>query len=117
MPVELLPWLATLPIVVVGVFLVILRWPASRVMPLSYVTAAALAWGVWKVPELQIAAATVHGLIVAVSLLYIVFGAILLLNTLHESGALKAIRRGFTEHLARPPGAGDYHRLAVRFVY
>ena len=97
MPVELLPWLATLPIVVVGVFLVILRWPASRVMPLSYVTAAALAWGVWKVPELQIAAATVHGLIVAVSLLYIVFGAILLLNTLHESGALKAIRRGFTD--------------------
>ena len=97
MPPVVLPWLATLPIVVVGVFLVILRCPASRVMPLSYLTAAALAWGVWKVPELQIAAATVRGLVIAAELLYIVFGAILLLNTLHESGALQTIRRGFTD--------------------
>lgn len=93
----LLALLAFLPIIVVGLFLVVLRWPASRAMPLSYVSAALLALFVWRVPVVQVAAASVHGLIVAASLLYIIFGAILLLNTVRESGALGVIRRGFTD--------------------
>jgi len=93
----LLACLAFLPIVVVGLFLVVLRWPASRAMPLSYATVAVLALAVWKVPLLKVGVATVHGLIVAASLLYIIFGAILLLNTLKESGAVARIRRGFTD--------------------
>jgi lactate permease len=94
---DFLPFLATLPIVVVGLFLVVLRWPASRAMPLSYLTAIVLAVFVWKVPAVQVAVASVHGLILAASLLYIIFGAILLLNTLQESGAIRAIRKGFTD--------------------
>jgi lactate permease len=93
----LLALLACLPIAAVAVFLVGLRWPASRAMPLSYVTAAALALLVWRVPGVQVAAATIHGLIVAATLLYIVFGAILLLNTLGESGAIRTIRQGFSD--------------------
>ena len=88
--------LSFLPIVVVALFLVILRWPASRAMPLSYLTAAALALWVWGISFAQVAAATVKGLIVAATLLYIIFGAILLLNTLQQSGALRTIRAGFT---------------------
>ena len=89
--------LSLLPIITVAVFLVGLRWPASRAMPLSYLVAAALAWLVWQVPGLQIAAATINGLVIAFTLLYIIFGAILLLNTLQESGAIKTIRQGFTD--------------------
>ena len=89
--------LALLPIIVVAVFLVGLRWPASRAMPLSYITAVVLALVVWQVPGLQVVAASVNGLIVAFTLLYIIFGAILLLNTLQESGAIKTIRQGFTD--------------------
>lgn len=92
----MLALLALLPIVVVGVLLVGLRWPASRVMPISYATAAALALLVWRVPGVQVTAATVKGLIVAAELLYIVFGAILLLCTLDQSGALARIRAAFT---------------------
>jgi lactate permease len=92
----LLAGVACLPILVVGLFLVVLRWPASRAMPLSYATAALLALLVWQVPWKQVAAASLHGLIIAGTLLYIVFGAILLLNTLRESGALRSIRNGFT---------------------
>jgi lactate permease len=92
-----LAFLAFLPILVVGLFLVVLRWPASRAMPLSYLTVAALALLVWQVPIVQVAIASAHGLIVAASLLYIIFGAILLLNTLQESGALSVIRKGFTD--------------------
>ena len=88
--------LSLLPIVTVAVFLVMLRWPASRAMPLSYLVAAALALWVWQVPAIQIGAATVNGLVVAATLLYIIFGAILLLNTLQQSGAFRTIRRGFT---------------------
>lgn len=88
--------LSLMPIASVAVLLVILRWPASRAMPICYVVAVVLAVFVWKVPGVQIVAASVNGLIVAATLLYIIFGAILLLNTLQESGALWSIRRGFS---------------------
>ena len=88
--------LSLIPVITVAIFLVILRWPASRAMPLSYITATILALFVWKIPGVQVAAATVNGLVVAGTLLYIIFGAILLLNTLQESGALQTIRQGFT---------------------
>jgi len=89
--------LSLLPIATVAIFLVLLRWPASRAMPLTYAVAVVLALFVWQVPGLQIGAATINGLIVALTLLYIIFGAILLLNTLQESGAISTIRRGFTD--------------------
>ena len=91
----MLAFLAILPVLCVAILLVGLRWPASRAMPMCYVVAAALAVLAWKVPPLQVAAATVRGTVTALSLIYIIFGAILLLNTLHESGALRVIRRAF----------------------
>lgn len=97
MPLTLLALLSLLPIAVVGIFLVGLRWPASRAMPLSYLTAASLALWVWRVPPAQVAAASVNGLVVAGRLLYIILGAILLLNVLRESGALGRIRQTFTD--------------------
>ena len=92
----ILALLSLAPIAVVAVFLVGLRWPASRAMPISYATVVLLSLFIWKVPFLQVAAASVKGLIVAATLLYIIFGAILLLDTLHESGGLRVIRKGFT---------------------
>ncbi len=97
MTIEMLSILSLLPIIAVALFLVVLRWPASRAMPVSYVVAVVLALFVWKVPGAQVAAATVNGLVVAGTLLYIIFGAILLLNTLQESGGLRSIRKGFTD--------------------
>lgn len=96
MPPTALAALALLPIAVVALLLVGLRWPAARAMPVCYLTAAALALFAWKVPALQVAAASINGLVIAASLLFIIFGAILLLNTLQESGALQVIRNGFT---------------------
>ena len=66
-------------------------------MPIAYVVAAGLALLVWQVPVANILAASVNGLIVAGTLIYIIFGAILLLNTLQQSGAILAIRRGFAD--------------------
>lgn len=97
MSIGVLATLSLLPIAAVAVLLVGLRWPASRAMPICFALAVALALGVWKVPFNQVAAASANGLITTFTLLYIIFGAILLLNTLQASGALRTIRQGFTD--------------------
>jgi lactate permease len=90
-------FLALAPILVVLVLLVILRLPAKISMGVAYLVTALLALFVWQASGAQVAAATVNGIIVALTLLFIVFGAILLLNTLKEGGAIVAIRKGFMD--------------------
>ena len=93
---ELLPALvAVCPLGVVFLLLVFLRWPAKKTMPVALVLTAVLAYFYWQVALEQIAAAAIEGLIIAGELLYIVFGALLLLFVLKHSGAVAAIRDGF----------------------
>ena len=61
MSIGILALLSLLPIISVAVFLVLLRWPASRAMPIAYIVAAALALAVWQVPVAKILAASVNG--------------------------------------------------------
>ncbi|MGF1541029.1 MAG: L-lactate permease [Pleurocapsa sp.] len=86
--------LAIAPIVTVCLLLVVARQPAKQAMTIAYLVTLAIAGIVWQVPFAQLAAATIQGLIMAIEIVYIVFGAILLLNTLKESGAIATIRRG-----------------------
>lgn len=87
--------LALSPILLVGVLLAGFRWPAKYAMPVGYVVAVVVALVVWRVSFNGVMAATIEGLIVAVTLLYIVFGALLLLSTLTVGGAMATIRAGF----------------------
>ncbi len=89
--------IAILPILAVMFFLVVLRWPATRAMPVAYVMTLAFALWFWKVPFIHTMAATLRGWIIAGTLLWIIFGAIVLLFTLKESGAVATIRRGFMD--------------------
>jgi len=86
---------AIAPLVVVFLLLVFLRWPASRTMPVCFALTALLAYFYWEVSALRIAAASAEGLVIAATLLYIVWGALLLLFVLKHSGAVQAIRNGF----------------------
>ena len=88
---------ALLPVLTVFVLLVVMRKSAKLAMLAAFVVTALLALIVWGTPTARIAGASVNGLMTAVTLLYIVFGAILLLYTVQESGAIRAIRRGFTD--------------------
>lgn len=88
--------LALSPILVVGILLVGLRWPAKYAMPVGFLVVVAVAALVWNVDATVIAASSIEGLILAIGLLYIVFGALLLLETLDKSGALATIRATFT---------------------
>ncbi|WP_078429137.1 L-lactate permease [Alkalihalobacterium alkalinitrilicum] len=86
---------ALTPIVSVLLFLVVLRMPAVKAIPISLVATGFLAYIYWTVPFVQIVAAIIEGVIIGSSILYIVFGAILLLNTLQLSGAIGTIRNSF----------------------
>ena len=90
-------FLALAPILVVFLLLVVMRLPAKISMSVAYFVTALLALVVWHTSGAQVAAATVNGVIVALTILFIVFAAILLLNTLKESGAIIAIRKGFMD--------------------
>ena len=89
--------IAILPILAVMFFLVVLRWPATRAMPVAYVMTVTFALWFWKVPTIHAAAASLRGVVIACTLLWIIFGAIVLLFTLKESGAAATIRRGFMD--------------------
>jgi lactate permease len=93
MSLGILSLLALLPLVSVFVLIVLFRRPATHAMPIAYLITILLALLVWNVPVPQIAAASLDGLVTAASILYIVLGAVLLLNLLQESGAIDAIRR------------------------
>ncbi|MED4164757.1 L-lactate permease, partial [Halalkalibacterium halodurans] len=84
--------IALTPILSVMLFLVLLRMPAMKAMPISLLVTAILAFAYWKVPVVHISASIIEGIMIGVSILYIVFGAILLLNTLQASGAIDSIR-------------------------
>lgn len=89
--------LALAPIIVVFVLMVVLGRSAKLSMGTAYIVTALLSLFVWGSSGAVVAAATVNGIVTAITLLFIVFGAILLLNTLKEGGALSAIRQGFMD--------------------
>jgi lactate permease len=88
--------LAFVPILVGGILIIGLRWTAKKSMPIVYLIATVIAFFAWQMSFNRILASTIEGLVYAASILWIIFGAILLLNTLKYSGALAAIRRGFS---------------------
>jgi lactate permease len=61
-----------------------------------YAVAVIIALAVWQMPFNRVLASTIQGLVVTFDILYIIFGAILLLNVLKYSGAVASIRAAFT---------------------
>ncbi|MFH1964802.1 MAG: L-lactate permease [Acidobacteriota bacterium] len=84
------------PILLAAILLIGLKWPAKKAMPVVYFTTALLVFSVWDVKLVRIIASTIHGLFTTFDILWIIFGAILLLNTLKHSGGVASIRTGFT---------------------
>ncbi len=84
------------PVLSVMIFLVLLRLPASKAMPISMVATALAAVFIWQMDTTLLAASVLEGLLSAITPLTIIFGAVFLLNTLKYSGAMDTIRAGFT---------------------
>ena len=101
--------LALLPIALGGILLVGFRVPARHAMPAAYIAAALVAVFAWDMSTSRVAAASIQGLFLTFDLLFIIFGAILLLHTLERSGGVAAIRRSFN-------GISDDRRVQVVIV-
>ena len=87
--------LAFAPLLLAAVLLVGLNWPAKRAMPAVLIISVVIALAAWGMTVNRVIASILQGLILTGAVLWIIFGAILLLNTLKHSGAIKAIRGGF----------------------
>ncbi|GAB2651919.1 L-lactate permease [Vibrio panuliri] len=93
----LLALVAFSPIVVAAILLVGLNWPAKRAMPIAFGLTVIIALVFWDMSPTRVFASIFQGLGITVSVLWIVFGAIFLLNTLKHTGAITTIRNGFTD--------------------
>ncbi len=79
-----------------AILLVVFRLPAKKAMPLAFGITVFIAYCAWNISLLHILASSIQGLFITFEILYIIFGAILLLNILKYSRAIVVIRQGFT---------------------
>lgn len=88
--------IAAVPILLTIVFMVGFNWPAKRALPVAWGAACVVAGCIWKMGVLEIGAQTIAGFLSAFETLCIIFGAILLMNVLKQSGAMASINRVFS---------------------
>lgn len=87
--------LAFIPIVFCVVVMAAFNWPAKIAMPISWLITAILGFFAWHMDILSLIAYSVSGLFSSIEVLIIIFGAILVMNTLKMSGGMVAINNGF----------------------
>jgi lactate permease len=94
MSLSLLAAIASVPILVALILMVGLRMSAMKAMPISWASCAVIAVAIWGLPVPYVAALSLQGVSSAVSVLIIVFGALLILHTLQYSGGMETIQYG-----------------------
>jgi lactate permease len=87
--------LAFIPIVFCVVVMAAFNWPAKIAMPISWLITAVLGFFAWNMEFLSLVAYSIAGLFNSIEVLIIIFGAILVMNTLKMSGGMVAINNGF----------------------
>ncbi len=108
----LLSILAFVPLVLAGVLLIGFRWPAKYAMPLVFVLTALIGLLAWDMTFNRVLASTLQGLILTAAILWIIFGAILLLNTLKHSSGSSSVRSCCSTRSSTP---GASPRFAAAF--
>lgn len=86
---------AFIPLIFTVVLMVVFNRPAKHTLPLTWLLSCVIAFVIWKMNFMDMAAYTLTGFLSAVETLCIIFGAILIMNTLKRSGAMSAINRMF----------------------
>ncbi|PVA10658.1 lactate permease [Pelagivirga sediminicola] len=96
-PIDLFRWgLALLPILVLMVLMVVLRWTAPQAGMLGMFAAAAVALFVFQTPLETLAVGGAKGVWDAVFILYVVWPALLLYQVTDKAGGYEALRLGIT---------------------
>ena len=87
--------IASLPILMVVVAMLGFGLPAKIALPIGWLATLVVSLGYWGQDALTAVAWAANGFLESLGTLMIVFGAILVMNTLKHSGAVAAIQRGF----------------------
>ena len=87
--------LAFIPILFCVVVMAVFNWPAKYAMPVTWLMVVILGLTAWGMDFLSVAAYSIAGLFSSIEVLIIIFGAILVMNTLKLSGAMSSIGNGF----------------------
>lgn len=87
--------LAFLPILLTIILMAGFNWGAKKALPIALFFAIAIAFFQWEMDIGHILGYTFFGFLKAIDILIIIFGAILILNTLKLSGAMATINKGF----------------------
>ena len=87
--------IAFIPIIVTVVLMVAFNWPAKRALPLAWILAFIFAIAVWKMEITKAIGFTISGMLDGVTVCVIIFGALLIMNTLTQSGAMATINQMF----------------------
>lgn len=97
-PVDVFHWiLAILPIVVLLVLLVPLRWRAPEAAPIAMFVAIIVALTAFKTPWGTVAVASGKGIWDAVFILWVIWPALLLYQVTKQAGAYDALRQGISK--------------------
>lgn len=84
-----------LPILSALVLMMAFNWSAKRCLIISWAMAVVFSYCFLDIDFLALFASTIYGMLCSADVLIIIFGAILVMNTLKVSGATAAINRGF----------------------
>lgn len=87
--------LAFIPILFCVIAMAAFNLPAKIAMPISWLLVVVLGYFFWGMELLTLAAYSISGLLSSIEVLIIIFGAILVMNTLKMSGGMAAINNGF----------------------
>lgn len=92
----ILALLAAIPLAIIFILMIGFRWSAVKAMPVALCITLILVLFVWETPLNWVLASGINGVVVMLKIILIVFGALTLLFTLQETGALGVINRGFS---------------------
>ncbi|RYD02077.1 hypothetical protein N752_26875 [Desulforamulus aquiferis] len=92
----MLAFMAAVPILVTIILMAAFNWPAKRALPVSWLLSAGIALTIWQMDFQHVFGYSIFGVLKAIDVLIIIFGAILILNTMKLSGAMTTINNGFS---------------------
>ena len=88
--------IAAIPIFLTVILMVGFKWPAKRALHATWHIDCIVDGIIWKMGILEIGAQTLAGFLSAFETIAIIFGAILLMNVLKQSGAMASINNIFS---------------------
>jgi len=87
--------MAFIPILFTIVIMTAFNWPAKKALPVAWLISILIAYFTWSMDFHHIFGYSLFGVLKALDVLIIIFGAILILNTLKLSGGMATINNGF----------------------